>query len=301
MFASSYDNPDRTSNKSFLPSIRACSRGHVEHMLHPHKRKTKLETGQLSVAILNVATNLTTNSSTNYDDAQRKPEDASSHPLKSLEEMEKGVVHGVVGSVSPMTKAKSGEEYFHAFLTDGTDKLRVVGFGKSQRYLLKDFEEKGDPVALEDCRVKCSGYSDDLEIMLKPETTLVVFTKRVKVDPQMFTSNKPVIELKEVIKRPRFDHVSFNAEVVRVESEAVVADDLKVQNIVVTDHIKVAIWEADIGSVQKHKSYFFENFVVNIFKSEKFLQWLKTGATVTEIDDIGDVEQDDVLGLESVN
>ena len=273
-------------------------------MLQPHKRKTKLETGRLSVAILNMATNLTPNSSTNYEDAQSKPEDASSHPLKCLEEMEKGVVHGVVGSVSPMTKAKSGKEYFHAFLTDGSDKLRVVGFGKSQRNLLKDFEEKGDPVALEDCRVKRSRYSDDLEIMLKPETTLVVSPKRVKVDPQMFTSNKPVIELKEVIKRPRFDHVSFNAKVVRVDSEAVVADGLKVQNIVVADHtkaVKVAIWEADIGSVQKHKSYFFENFVVNIFKSEKFLQWPKTGATVTEIDNIGDVEQDDVPGLESVN
>ena len=146
-----------------------------------------------------MATSLTPNSSTNYEDAQSKPEDASSHPLKSLEEMEKVLL---VGSVSPMMKAKSGIEYFHAFLTNGSDTLRVVGFGKSQRNLLKDFEEKGDPVALEDCRVKRSRYSDDLEIMLKPETTLVVSPKRVKVDPQTFTSNKPVIELKEVIKRP---------------------------------------------------------------------------------------------------
>ena len=48
--------------------------------------------------------------------------------------------------------------------------------------------------------------------------------------------------------------MSFNAKVVQVDSEAVVADGLKVENIVVADHtkaVKVAIWEADIGSVPK--------------------------------------------------
>ena len=83
--------------------------------------------------------------------------------LHSLEENEKGSVHGLVGQVSPMTVGKMGKGYFHALLTDGDQDVRIVGFGKSQRNILKDFEEKGDPVALKGCRIKRSRYTTDME------------------------------------------------------------------------------------------------------------------------------------------
>ena len=74
--------------------------------------------------------------------------------LGSLEEHEKGSVHGVVGQVSSMTVGKTGKGYFYAFLTDGAQDVKIVGFGKSQRNILKDFEEKGDPVTLKRGRIK---------------------------------------------------------------------------------------------------------------------------------------------------
>lgn len=59
--------------------------------------------------------------------------------LGSLKENEKGSVHGVVGQVSPMTVGKTGKGYFHALLTDGAQDVQIVGFGKSQINILKDF------------------------------------------------------------------------------------------------------------------------------------------------------------------
>ena len=106
--------------------------------------------------------------------------------LGSLEENEKGSVHGVVGQVSPMTVGKTGKGYFHALLTDGARDVKIVGFGKSQRNILKDFEEKGEPVAFEGCRIKRSRYTSDMEVILRPETNLTLSPKKIKVDPDRF-------------------------------------------------------------------------------------------------------------------
>lgn len=79
-----------------------------------------------------------------------------------------------------------GKGYFHALLTDGTQDVKIVGFGKSQRNILKDFEEKGDPVALKGCRIKLSRYVSDMEVILHPETNLTLSPKKIKVDPDRF-------------------------------------------------------------------------------------------------------------------
>ena len=53
--------------------------------------------------------------------------------LRSLEENEKGSMHGLVGQVSPMTVGKTGKGYFHALLTDGAQDVEIVSFGKSHQ------------------------------------------------------------------------------------------------------------------------------------------------------------------------
>lgn len=101
-----------------------------------------------------------------------------------------------------------------------------------------------------------------------------------------------------------FAGVSFKAKVIQVDDEVVVGESgLKIQNVIVADSTnaaKMAIWEGDIGSVEQGKSYYFEGFVINVYKNEKFFQWPRSGATVTEIEDIGKVHQNDVPGLETV-
>ena len=174
--------------------------------------------------------------------------------LGSLEENEKGSVHGVVGQVSPMTVGKTGKGYFHALLTDGARDVKIVGFGKSQRNILKDFEEKGEPVAFEGCRIKRSRYTSDMEVILRPETNLTLSPKKIKVDPDRFAVENSDINVKDVEGMARFKRVSLYAKVTRVDEAAVVSDGLKVQNVIIADAnnaIKLALWENDIGCLSK--------------------------------------------------
>lgn len=208
--------------------------------------------------------------------------------LGSLEENEKGSVHGVVGQVSPMTVGKTGKGYFHALLTDGAQDVKIVGFGKSQRNILKDLEEQGDPVALKGCRIKRSRYTSDMEVILRPETNLTLSPKKIKVDPDRLAVKNSDINVKDVETMPRFKRVSLYAKVIRVDEAAVVSDGLKVQNVIIADAnraIKMALWEDDIGHLSKGKSYHLVNVVVNSFQGDKFLQFPKSGAEAHEVED----------------
>lgn len=221
--------------------------------------------------------------------------------LGSLEENEKGSVHGVVGQVSPMTVGKTGKGYFHALLTDGAQDVKIVGFGKSQRNILKDFEEKGDPVTLKGCRIKRSRYTSDMEVILHPETNLTLSPKKIKVDPNRLAVKNSDINVKDVETMPRFKRVSLYAKVIWVDEAAVVSDGLKVQNVIIADAngaIKMALWEDDIGHLSKGKSYHLVNVVVNSFQGDKFLQFPKSGAEAHKVEDIGTVAKDDVPNLE---
>ena len=222
-------------------------------------------------------------------------------PPLLLEENEKGSVHGLVGQVSPMTVGKTGKGYFHALLTDGDQDVRIVGFGKSQRNILKDFEEKGDPVALKGCRIKRSRYTTDMEVILRPETNLTLFPKKIKVDPDRFAVKDSDINVNDIDSMARFKRVSLYAKVIRVDEAAVVSDGLKVQNVIIADAnraIKMALWEDDIGRLSKGKSYHLVNEVVNSFQGANFLQFPKGGAEAHEVEDIGTVAEDDVPSLE---
>jgi len=112
---------------------------------------------------------------------------------------------------------------FHALLTDGTQDVKIVGFGKSQRNILKDFEEKGDPVALKGCRIKLSRYASDMEVILHPETNLTLSPKKIKVNPDRFAVKDSDINVKDVESMARFKRVSLYAKVIRVDEAAVVS------------------------------------------------------------------------------
>jgi len=116
-----------------------------------------------------------------------------------------------------------GKGYFHALLTDGTQDVKIVGFGKSKRNILKDFEEKGDPVALKGCRIKLSHYASDMEVILHPETNLTLSPKKIKVNPDRFAVKDSDINVKDVESMARFKRVSLYAKVIRVDEAAVVS------------------------------------------------------------------------------
>lgn len=74
-------------------------------------------------------------------------------------------IHGVVNLVSPMKKSKTCP-YFDGEFSDGKSTMRLFGFDSGVRRKLLEAEEKNKPVALVNCEVKQSRFSQQLEVRL---------------------------------------------------------------------------------------------------------------------------------------
>ena len=85
--------------------------------------------------------------------------------LKDIQTSTSAKMHGRVLRVSPMKDGK-GAPYFEARLSDGEGQIRLVGFKRSQRDLLSEFEASSNSIVLENCQVKKARLSEDLEVLL---------------------------------------------------------------------------------------------------------------------------------------
>ena len=66
--------------------------------------------------------------------------------------------------------------YFDAKLTDGRDQMHVVGFSSSLCKRMAALEERCEPVALGNCKIKKA--NDQLEIMINPTTKITTSPKK---------------------------------------------------------------------------------------------------------------------------
>ena len=94
--------------------------------------------------------------------------------LKSLFEVNRANIHGVISQVSPMKSSKAGKTYFDAILMDDDAQVRILGFGDKAHDRLKHLEEIADPIAVQGCRVKRSRYSDCIEVLINQQSSFSV-------------------------------------------------------------------------------------------------------------------------------
>ena len=75
-------------------------------------------------------------------------------------------VHGVVPSLSPI-KGTENKKYFDGSITDGTKKIRFVGFSPVKAKKLEELANDKQAVVLSNCCIKNAKYgSNSLEILL---------------------------------------------------------------------------------------------------------------------------------------
>ena len=205
-------------------------------------------------------------------------------------------VHGVVKTLSPVKKGKRSK-YFDGVLTDGTSNLRLVGFHSEQQKRLCTFSKDKTPVALQNCELKPSRQGNTMEVILKTATQIVKSPKKIEVledeadaDP---LSPMTVADIKEL--QP-FEKVSTIVKVISKKVPILVAGGKKKQDVLVGDQtstIAVSLWENYVDTLSQNESYCLQNFVVREYNMKKYLSMPREGATVLQIEDIGDVEQQD--------
>ena len=201
--------------------------------------------------------------------------------LNSASETESATLHGVVAAVSPM-KYGGKAEFFEAKLTDGDAHMRLVGFSAGQRKRLASFQDRLEAVTIENCQVKKSRQSDELEVLLRSASRVQSSPKKFNIgDITKLTTSE--ITLSDLSTKNTFDKVSVPAKVLRVDDPVKVSDNLTKQDIVVVDSTsaaKLTVWEANVGCVTEGESYRFVNLVVRSYQHSKYLSLLKDGGHI---------------------
>ena len=96
-------------------------------------------------------------------------------------------VHGVVTALSPI-KPTSNRPYFEGYLSDGSKKIRFVGFSSTKEKLISKFNKVQEPVLMSNCSIKNSRFGEGLEIIVGDNATIEKSDKewRQQLTPEQF-------------------------------------------------------------------------------------------------------------------
>ena len=233
--------------------------------------------------------------------ARKRPvEEIESFEVESLDAVDKPVssanIHGMITSLSPVKKGRM-RNYFDGTVSDGTSKLRMVGFNVKQQMAMNDFLERKEAVELKDCQIQQARRGHSMEVLLKNTTEIIGSPKKISVSSLEFEDSTPAtISLQELEGKSIFERVSVNIKVTRKMESEFVATGKKKQDVIVCDSsgtVKVTLWEENIDILEQQASYCLQNFVVREFGSSKYLGMAMQGSRVIPISDIGEVRQAD--------
>ncbi len=94
-------------------------------------------------------------------------------------------IHGVITSLSPIKKGRT-RNYFDGTVSDGTLKLRMVGFNVKQRAAMRDLLEKKEAVDLKDRQIQQARRGHSMEVLLKNSTEVSASPKKISVSSLEF-------------------------------------------------------------------------------------------------------------------
>ena len=213
-------------------------------------------------------------------------------------------IHGIVTSLSPIKKGRSSN-YFDGSLSDGSAKIRLIGFNSSQQKTMKQLMENKEAVQLQDCEIKQARRGDKMEVMLKGSTQVLKSPKKFDVSNLDFKDDGPVsISLAHIDSYNIFDRVTVNVKILSCADPISVSGGKRKQDLKVADNsaaCKVVLWEEHIGSLAENASCTLYNFVVREYAGVKFLSMAKDGSEIRPISDIGEVTQGDGEDDETMN
>ncbi len=191
-------------------------------------------------------------------------------------------IHFAIECLSPVKKANSGVPYFHGTVTDGSRKLRLVGFNQKLQTELSNLSEKNLPVKVESCQLK-RGRSDDIEILLNKKSKILASPKKLEIPSRVSPSpsvNIPYnISLKQLDTIEDGELVNLTATVTSVAPARPVSSFL-IQDITIVDNdgsmTTLSAWDVNIDKFESSETYSFTKLLVRSFKNNKTLSLIKS-------------------------
>ena len=100
-------------------------------------------------------------------------------------------IHAAVMSLSPYKKGKN-ESYFDGTLTDGTQKIWMIGLK------LSSYQESQHPIILNNCEIKKSRQGDQYKILLKKFTNITESPKKIEIPQNVPEDSSTSISVTEL-------------------------------------------------------------------------------------------------------
>ena len=126
--------------------------------------------------------------------------------------------------------------YFDGTVSDGTSKMRMIGFNSKQRTMMNEFSEKRETVILKDCQIQQARRGHDMEVLLKNTTQILQSPKVLSVSNFEFETNAPTtISLQELEQRNIYERITVTVKVSKKFAPELVATGKKKQDIIVCD------------------------------------------------------------------
>ena len=144
-------------------------------------------------------------------------------------------------------------QIFHAHLTDGNTTARVVGFDAKVHQRLCSFHERKEPVVMSNCEVKCSKYTNDLEVVVRNSCE---FEKSpTKYNPS--SESESEIILNEVSSLANFQKVTVRVKIVGMSDSEEVKGLVKQEYFIADSSAfcKIIAWEENVGVFSNGSSY----------------------------------------------
>lgn len=215
--------------------------------------------------------------------------------VEKFDEVDAGIasasVHGVLLSLSPVKKGKK-HNYFEGTVSDGSSKLRFVGFDSAQQKVMCDLLPKKQAININNCEIKPSRRGDQMEILLKGDTKICESPKKIKISDVEFEVGSPEeVKLDALVSKYVFAKVTVTVKVQKLLDLEIVRTGKRKQEVEVADSsssCKVILWEENIGKLSEHTSYRLENFVVREWGGRKYLSIIDD-SKIIQVDDIEDV------------
>ena len=182
-------------------------------------------------------------------------------------------IYGVPGVDKwPMTSLPGD---FEEKVSDGSSKLRFVGFDSKQQKKMLEMMPKKQAIEIENCEIKPSRRGEKMEILLKSDSRINEIKKKIEVADIDFEDDTPEeIQLDSLQSKFEYVKVTVRVKIHRVTEAETVRTGKRKQEVVVADKkstAKVTLWEDQIGSLKQGESYCLEVFFVKEFGGEKYL------------------------------
>lgn len=223
--------------------------------------------------------------------------------FQDLEGIEPGsaTIHCAIETLSDVKESAKGVKYYRGIVSDGKNKVPIVGFDVASQEKLSSYHLKQEPVLLDSCIIKKS-RSDDLEILVNKTTVVTQSPKKfdVKVIPAEITKETDIINIENMADGTK---VTLNVSVVYLAPVRAVSTGT-VQDVTISDSsgsINLSVWGENVEKLEIGKQYKLTDVYIRSYQGEKNVVFSRsskyellndagTTATVIEDEDTSEVE-----------